>query len=131
MQLTSIFVIAASLATAQAGCFGSGTSAQYWGTQADMDGAAAMVDSICNPGGIAGTFTPGQVKPYCKAVTDSTSFSFTTEWHGDADETLQDADCKERLKKEIYGCEGGGSSTYSNWRFTSDPNRAGCFNVKK
>ncbi|KAH7159194.1 hypothetical protein DER46DRAFT_663172 [Fusarium sp. MPI-SDFR-AT-0072] len=34
---------------------------------------------------------------------------------------LDNNDCYTRLKNEIYGCDHGGESTISKWRFRADP----------
>ncbi|KAI0874931.1 hypothetical protein GGS24DRAFT_500273 [Hypoxylon argillaceum] len=39
---------------------------------------------------------------------------------------LADADCTLRLQNEINGCDRGGQSDVSGWRFKVDPNNGVC-----
>ncbi|KAL9562926.1 hypothetical protein ACKAV7_012943 [Fusarium commune] len=45
--------------------------------------------------------------------------SFENQWDQTLD--LDNNDCYTRLKNEIYGCDHGGESTISKWRFRADP----------
>ncbi|KAG7407257.1 hypothetical protein LZL87_011166 [Fusarium oxysporum] len=53
----------------------------------------------------------------------SCTFGLVFEVENQWDQTLDldNNDCYTRLKNEIYGCDHGGESTISKWRFRADP----------
>ncbi|KAF2196212.1 hypothetical protein GQ43DRAFT_383816, partial [Delitschia confertaspora ATCC 74209] len=53
-------------------------------------------------------------------------YEYWVQWKGNGGLTLNDADCKLRLKNEVNGCGYGGESTVADWYFRVDPNSGSC-----
>ncbi|KAF2793237.1 hypothetical protein K505DRAFT_244834 [Melanomma pulvis-pyrius CBS 109.77] len=113
MQLhTLLAIIAPAIATVQAGCFGSGPT---WDPTKNT--AVSVVDQICNSNGVSGFFTSGQTKSRCVNIRDHVRAQFEAQWTGGGSLSLNDGDCKLRLKNEINGCSHGGETITAQWRF--------------
>ncbi|KAF2021245.1 hypothetical protein BU24DRAFT_416902 [Aaosphaeria arxii CBS 175.79] len=122
MQFTTFLaVMAPIIATVQAGCYSGGDS---WG--GDQGVANSVVDQICNGGGVSGSFQGGQTKYACRQLSGSKKGEFWVRWTGAGTLSLNDGDCRLRLKNEINGCSNGGESTVAGWFFRSDPNGGAC-----
>jgi hypothetical protein len=128
MQFSTILVILASLATAQASavltprrCFDPDSVNWYYG----YDQALKAVDKICTAAGVSGYFGPGQIKTHCEdgppigSDKSPTTLSFAVQWTGTENPAgpLKDDDCRHDLKLEITGCKAGGQSTHSGWYY--------------
>ena len=114
MKLQILFaVLMPILVTVQAGCYG-GLTGIGW---PDRYGAHAFVDQICNSGGVSGYFNQGQTKYRCHQPGSAVKQEFWVGWRGRGGLTLNDVDCKLRLKNEIEGCGFGGESTVADWYF--------------
>ncbi|KAK7187150.1 secreted protein [Paraphaeosphaeria sporulosa] len=98
--------------------------APWWGSF--QDAANAAVDQHCNSGGVSGYFAQGQTKYFCIQHSALQKSEFWVQWKGKGGLTLDDNDCKLRLKNEINGCKWGGESTIADWYFRSDPNIGTC-----
>ncbi|KAG4273696.1 hypothetical protein FPRO04_09563 [Fusarium proliferatum] len=82
----------------------------------------AFVWDACygSQGMFSGQFRPGQTKSMCpRSVQVGLVFEVQNQWDQTLD--LNNDDCYTRLKNEIYGCDRGGESTVSKWRFRADP----------
>ncbi|KAF2872248.1 hypothetical protein BDV95DRAFT_667306 [Massariosphaeria phaeospora] len=127
MQPSTLLAILATTATASAKCFNQvkeGTA--FWGSH---DIAMNFVDEICNSGNMAGYFEAGQAKQACSAVSLDGRINWLVKWtdpESIGGLTLNDDDCKLRLKQEISMCLAGGSTTHNGWEFMSDPNFGTC-----
>jgi hypothetical protein len=131
MQFSTLLVILASLATAQASavlkpraCFDNDNPERWWWGK---DQALKAVDRICTEAGVSGYFSPGQTKTHCEqgppvgsADPKKTTLKFEVTWTGTENPkgALRDEDCRRDLKKEINGCQTGGVSTHYGWRYT-------------
>ncbi|KAF4340776.1 septin [Fusarium beomiforme] len=100
-----------------ADCYGSGDP---W---PNKDQAAQFVWDACyKPDGMfAGQFSPRKTKSMCPRIGSvGLLFEVENQWDGQTLD-LNNDDCYTRLKNEIYGCDRGGESTKSKWRFRADP----------
>ncbi|KAH7259445.1 uncharacterized protein BKA55DRAFT_687743 [Fusarium redolens] len=121
MKTTAILTAVASMLTfsvqtADAKCYGSG---DRW---PDKDQAARFVWDACygSQGMFYGQFTAGQTRWMCPRIGNvGLLFEVQNNWNEIVD--LGNDDCYTRLKNEIYGCDRGGESTVSKWRFRADP----------
>lgn len=106
-------VLAFSAQGVLATCYGSG---DHW---PNKDTAAKFAYDACynSNGMFSGQFTPGQTKSMCPRDSGlGLLFEVQNLWAGQYLD-LNNDDCYTRLKNEIYGCNQGGESTVSNWRF--------------
>jgi hypothetical protein len=126
MQLiTIVAVLTPALATVHGvalvprGCFKGGDA--WEGSQTK---AVDAVDKLCHggAGGMSGSFSQGQSKTGCLNIRDGVAAFFRVTWYGGSgpspSSTLDDNECKSRLKNEILGCDNGGGSQVVDWYFT-------------
>ncbi|KAI0390464.1 hypothetical protein F5Y17DRAFT_461726 [Xylariaceae sp. FL0594] len=119
-------VISTLLATAYAGCFGGGEAFQdkatsRWHVQRACEGYDGQ------QGVFQGWFGPGAAKTVCVQVTGTQKIDMLVQnLNTGAGFDLGDADCTYRLQNEINGCDHGGQSDVSGWRFKVDPNSGIC-----
>lgn len=119
MHLSTLFaIIAPAFVTVQAGCYSD--RPPKWDSVPDgINVANQLVDSICNSAGVSGSFSStGETKYHClNTGWDRIKFEFWVEWKGQGGTELDDGECKQRLKNEINGCQGGGQTTTAEWHF--------------
>lgn len=114
---TLAVVLGASIDSVAATCFGSGDVFQ------DKGNARWHVGRACrgydgNQGAFQGTFAPGEAKYACVQGTNTQKYEITVQnLNTGAAFDLGDGDCVLRLENEINGCDRGGESTVSGWRF--------------
>ncbi|KAG9663985.1 hypothetical protein KCV03_g10276, partial [Aureobasidium melanogenum] len=125
--LTTLAVIlGANIEGVVADCFGGGDVFQ------DKGNAKWHVGRACrgydgNQGAFQGTFAPGEAKYACVQGTNTQKYEITVQnLNTGAAFDLGDGDCVLRLENEINGCDRGGESTVSDWRFRVDPNNGIC-----
>ncbi|KAL8905873.1 MAG: hypothetical protein Q9171_006502 [Xanthocarpia ochracea] len=121
MSRTRLAHVAAGLALvshALAGCYSGGQS----GGKSEF--AQGKIEDICDRK-LLGDYLPRQPRTACLTENDF-SWHFEIKLISGEDRKLPLEECISGLTKEITGCEFGGSSTYDNWEYTSDPNRGTC-----
>ncbi|CVK96087.1 hypothetical protein LB506_009116 [Fusarium annulatum] len=109
-------ILAFNTQAVNAGCYSGGDP---W---PNKDQAAQFVWDACygSQGMFSGQFRPGQTKSMCpRSGQVGLVFEVQNQWDQTLD--LNNDDCYTRLKNEIYGCDRGGESTVSKWRFRADP----------
>lgn len=124
MRLTSLFPLAALVASAYAGCYAEkGVDAAWW-DKADARGRAQ--DACRNE--FKGTFGDKSSnrghRKVCKAAKpppanygDRRQHYVFEIWHtSSGDRAITEAECLDGLGKEIH-CDYGGESAYTNWRY--------------
>ncbi|KAK5168794.1 uncharacterized protein LTR77_006103 [Saxophila tyrrhenica] len=97
-----------------------------WG-QVGRNSAIDFINFACTqPGGMfTGYYKPRQTKSMCPTDGEGKHLSFQVQNLNDHDGfDLKDEDCVTRLRNEILGCQEGGESSVSGWRFRAEPN--GC-----
>lgn len=118
MQLqASILALISTITVVSADCFGSGDS---WSSEIQLarDGVDYWCDNaVTNGGGLSGSFTAGQTKTRCTEMTANKHAILTVQWTGQGTHSLNDNDCKDKLKQEINACEHGGRRTTADWYF--------------
>lgn len=114
----AILPLLTALTPVNAGCFSGGESWQ------DRGAARWHIERACkgydgNQGAFQGFFRPGEAKRACVQHSGTQKFEFLVQNLNSRDGfDLGDGDCVWRLQNEVNGCEKGGSSDISGWRFT-------------
>ncbi|ORY61245.1 uncharacterized protein BCR38DRAFT_487005 [Pseudomassariella vexata] len=104
------------------GCYTSGAS---WGSSKDF--ALQMAGSACNSALGQRTYVSASpVIAACYNIDTNKKVNFQVSKISSGDKFLSFADCYDGLQKEINGCGQGGDSSYTNWRYISDPNDGLC-----
>lgn len=111
MRADYLFSILPATLTVQARCY-TLTTGDYGKS---MVGADAMVDKLCEDN-LAGYFTESQTKYGCVQGSKN-KIGFWTGWGGRGALSLNNEDCKMRLKNEINACTLGGESVVADWYF--------------
>jgi hypothetical protein len=113
--LTPALATVRGMALSRRGCYSGGLS-WYMKKKA---AASAAVDGLCHggDGGVSGYFAQGQSKTGCVNLSGDSHANFEVAWYGHGGLTLNDNDCKVRLKNEINACEFGGGNTAYDWFF--------------
>jgi len=101
-------------------CFGSG---EVWG--GDRSNAITKAVSFCTLLNNANVGA-GQVLHVCQNLSTLKKVDFTVQNIGGANRRLPYAECYDGLQKEINSCDRGGATSYTNWRYTADPNAGNC-----
>ncbi|KAK9778465.1 putative Lipoprotein [Seiridium cardinale] len=110
-------VLLALISTVWAGCYGSGDIFQ------DKANARYHAQRACegydgNAGAFQGFFSAGQAKSVCVQGTTTQKYDMSVQnLNTGAGFDLADGDCTLRLHNEINGCDRGGQSDVSGWRF--------------
>ncbi|KAF3001702.1 hypothetical protein E8E14_000313 [Neopestalotiopsis sp. 37M] len=111
---------------ASAGCYSGGDVFQ------DKENARYNAQRACEgydgiQGAFQGTFAPGEAKSACVQGSPTQRYDMVVQnLNTGASFDLADADCTLRLQNEINGCDHGGESDISGWRFRVDPNNGIC-----
>lgn len=110
-------VLGTSIDSVAANCFGSGDVFQDKGN-ARWHVGRAYRGYDGNQGAFQGVFAPGEAKYACVQGTNTQKYEITVQnLNTGAAFDLGDGDCVLRLENEINGCDRGGESTVSGWRF--------------
>ncbi|KAI3329287.1 hypothetical protein HD806DRAFT_482430 [Xylariaceae sp. AK1471] len=113
MHSSILFTIPFIAATALADCFSGG---ENWASQKAM--ALATAQDICNNKFSAFSFAANQELGGCSNLDSSKKVDFILQNISDAPRTPSAAECYDGFQKEINGCDNGGSSSYTNWKYT-------------
>ncbi|KAI0386962.1 hypothetical protein F5Y04DRAFT_288764 [Hypomontagnella monticulosa] len=115
--------LAVLASTARAGCF---TGGEKW----DSDKTAVLnkIDQVCTDGTLnkeypAGSWDDNKPIGYSWDLASNRKVSLTI-WLNNiwGNTILSTTDCKSGLKKEVNGCEHGGVSEYTHWKYKADIN---------
>ncbi|KAK4182028.1 hypothetical protein QBC35DRAFT_217032 [Podospora australis] len=109
-------------ASANATCFGSG---EDWG---DRSVALTTARNLCNSD-LTGTYGPGgTTSGYRGACRNGNGKKLEFQlWHiQGGDRYISPDECYDGFQKEINGCSRGGDTSYTNWRYSADPNAGSC-----
>jgi len=106
-----------------AACFETGVSWSSIGTIYPLELLVRVCDEIVGEG----SFAAGEKRHRCRPVSmGEQHVDYTVTRISGTAGVLTYGDCWDGLQKEIVGCSKGGSSSYSNWKYTSDPNDGPC-----
>ncbi|KAG8534408.1 uncharacterized protein KY384_001253 [Bacidia gigantensis] len=101
-----------------AGCYSDG------GQVGDKDMAASKINDICT-NHLTGAYDAGASRHAC-LPDGKNRWDFTVKSIGKAKQNLPLSECISGLIKETSGCASGGSSSYTDWAYTADPNAGAC-----
>ncbi|RYO88286.1 hypothetical protein DL766_008441 [Monosporascus sp. MC13-8B] len=118
---TSFLVIVTAASSVLGGCFSGG---ENWATQKAI--ALSKAQDVCNNKYSKATFGSGQALGACYALDSDKQVDFVLEYIGGDTRTISAAECYDGFQKEINGCDHGGSTAYTNWKYTADPNAGAC-----
>ncbi|KAF2658847.1 hypothetical protein K491DRAFT_713100 [Lophiostoma macrostomum CBS 122681] len=104
--------------TAYAGCYSGG---EDWGNKQVALNAA---DTACR-NNFQGDFGGNSNRHVC-INGNGKKLEFTIYRLGGTNRALFWDECYDGLQKEINGCDHGGDSSYTNWRYVADPNAGSC-----
>ncbi|KAI8297743.1 hypothetical protein K4K59_003233 [Colletotrichum sp. SAR11_240] len=115
--LTVFGVLGTNITNVSAGCY---TGGDTWANKGD---AVYHAGRACrgydgNQGVFQGSFAPGEVKNLCYQYGDQKWEFQIFNLNTGAGFDLNDDDCANGLSKEIIGCDSGGQSDNSGWRFS-------------
>ncbi|KAK3956155.1 hypothetical protein QBC32DRAFT_331562 [Pseudoneurospora amorphoporcata] len=122
MKTQSILIALGSMLLAvqdvSAGCY---TSGDKWPNKEEA--RRFVIDACNNQGGMfTGTYSKGQTKAMCPRSNGlGLLFEVQNLTPNEGQSDLNNAECTVRLENEINGCDRGGQSTISGWRFRADP----------
>lgn len=126
MQLPSILSFAVLAATTvHARCYAEkGIDEAYW-QKGDARARAKEACAGVFAGSYSGSGTDGGHRSTCVAAMppppnygDRTQhYVFEVSHVGDGDRVIKTSECEDGLIKEINGCDYGGDSSYTNWRY--------------
>ncbi|KAI6082355.1 hypothetical protein F4821DRAFT_263963 [Hypoxylon rubiginosum] len=123
MKLVCTLSLAALAALASAGCFSGG---QKW--DGDKQAVLDKIDAVCADGTLnreypAGSWDDDQPITYDWDVTTTRRVHLGV-WLNNiwGNTVLSTSDCKSGLRKEVDGCEHGGQSEYTHWKYRADIN---------
>ncbi|KAI0121362.1 hypothetical protein BJ170DRAFT_698499 [Xylariales sp. AK1849] len=96
------FVLTFTAATSVLGeCFNGGDN---WASQKAL--ALTKAQDVCNLNGKKADFILEKISDGRRGISAS--------------------ECYDGFQKEINGCDNGGSTSYTKWKYTADPNSGGC-----
>ncbi|TGO25862.1 hypothetical protein BPAE_0071g00330 [Botrytis paeoniae] len=122
MQFLSIITILSFTTGIYAGCYTSGIA----GSAANIN---SYLGTICN--GLSGNYVKNEQRHQCVMDSASVQWDFTLEYIGsDASRNIGSTECISGMQKET-ACGKGGSSSYSNWAYTADPNAGSCYSISE
>ena len=107
-----LLLVSSLLTLASAGCFTSGAD---WGPN-NKNEAIRDLQSVCDR--LNGPYRGGQTKSACRNGNGGIRFNFTVKKFTSGERTLAKANCVEKLRREIDGCDKGGKSSYTDFEFT-------------
>ncbi|ETS76572.1 hypothetical protein PFICI_11959 [Pestalotiopsis fici W106-1] len=104
------------------GCYSGG---EPWGDSKDY--AFQLAAGACNSAMGQRTYTAlSSSTSTCYDLGNNRHVNFNIFKLTGDDRFLGYDECYDGLQKEINGCGYGGDSSYTNWRYISDPNAGGC-----
>lgn len=118
MQYAATASLLLALSTAvSAGCYTGGASSTAADvaklTENNFNALRLVCSAMTN-----GAFVPGQETQFClTAANRENKWNFHIQRIG-RDAALSVGDCIDGLRKEVTGCQHGGSTAYANWRYT-------------
>lgn len=94
-------------------CFGSG---EFWG--GDRSHAENRALDFCVKLGLPTNFAKDRNFHRCFNLSSLKKVDFTIKNISGASRSLTFRECVDGLKKEVNGCDRGGATSYTNWRYT-------------
>lgn len=94
------------------GCFDGG---ENWG--ADRNYAYNYATRACEEA-FVGTYRPGDIRAICYNLDSTKKVDFALELISKSNRDIAADECYDGLQKEIGGCDNGGSTSYTNWKYT-------------
>ncbi|KAF2417712.1 hypothetical protein EJ08DRAFT_666377 [Tothia fuscella] len=103
------------------GCYSGG---ERWAN--DRAYALQQAQAFCNDVG-RGNYYAGESRPKCYNLSSNKKVNFVLSLLSTVPGRYIDApECYDGMIKEINGCDNGGDTTYTNWRYIADPNAGNC-----
>ncbi|KAG0143304.1 hypothetical protein CROQUDRAFT_49017 [Cronartium quercuum f. sp. fusiforme G11] len=100
------------------------TSGATYGTPANRARASQALQSVCAE--LAGTYGASETKSTCRDSPENVRFNFVLQHVKNGQRVIDANECMDGMNKEITGCNQGGDTTYTNWRYSVDPNTGLC-----
>ncbi|KAI2627289.1 hypothetical protein GGS26DRAFT_599225 [Hypomontagnella submonticulosa] len=123
MKFSNFLGLAALASTASAGCFSGG---EKW--DGDKNAVLGTIDQVCTNGTLnrkypAGSWDDNRPISHSWGLKSNRIVTLTI-WLNNiwGDTPLSMESCKDGLKKEVNGCEHGGVSEYTTWKYRADIN---------
>lgn len=112
---SSFLVTLTAAALANATCF---TGGEQWASQKPY--ALQQLEYACRLNFANTLFYNGEPETgVCYDIGGGKMVNFNLKYVGDDDtREMDDTECYDGFQKEINGCEYGGASQYTNWRYT-------------
>ncbi|KAI0406128.1 hypothetical protein F4802DRAFT_596489 [Xylaria palmicola] len=121
MHSSILFAVPFIATTALAGCFSGG---EDWASQRAM--ALAAAQNVCNNKFSTFTFKAGQELGGCGNLDSTKKVDLIMQNISEGSRKPTSSECYDGFQKEINGCDNGGSTSYTNWKYTADPNAGSC-----
>ncbi|KAK6078646.1 hypothetical protein SCUP234_04293 [Seiridium cupressi] len=119
---TCFFLIITAASSVLGGCFSGG---ENWASQRSI--ALSNAQDICNTKfSKADWNTKGQSLAGCYNLDSEKQVDFILERIQDGHRDISASECYDGFQKQINNCDHGGSTSYSNWKYTADPNANSC-----
>lgn len=109
----SFFLTVTAATSVLAGCFSGG---ENWASQKAM--ALAKAQDVCNTKYSTDAWSGGQQLGACYDLDSGKKVDFVLEKISDGLRNISPEECYDGFQKEINGCENGGSTSYTNWKYT-------------
>ncbi|KAF4989107.1 hypothetical protein FGRMN_9349 [Fusarium graminum] len=111
-----------SVALANAKCHESGADIATQRTYAE-----GKIREACDLKFTIKKWSPGERLGICYNLDSTKKIDLVLERIGEGDDReIKSAECFDGFQKEINGCDYGGTSSYTNWKYSSDPNAGQC-----
>jgi len=111
MALPSAEPVAPEHTIQKRSCYSSGVT---WG--GDRGNAYGKATEACK--GFVGTFSSKDIKYACRNLSSKKKVDFTLHYIGSGSRDIAEAECYDGLRKEIDNCDRGGSTSYTNWKYS-------------
>ncbi|KAG0139353.1 hypothetical protein CROQUDRAFT_666633, partial [Cronartium quercuum f. sp. fusiforme G11] len=87
-----------------------------YGSSANRARASQALESVCKE--LTGTYAATTFKTVCRDSPEKIRFNFFVQHVKIGRRDIGITECMEGLNKEITGCDKGGDTTYTNWRYS-------------
>jgi len=104
------------------------TTGGDWGGAANRALATNFVKSVCDE--LRGSYGDMETRTTCRNGNDKIKFDYLLQHITGGSRSIDEAECMDGMKKEITGCDNGGDTRYTNWRYSVDPNPGACWGRK-
>ncbi|KAH9902052.1 hypothetical protein F4778DRAFT_791010 [Xylariomycetidae sp. FL2044] len=129
MQVKLALVFCTFVGMIAAKCRGGGGTGDDTPDWPSVDFVKAAVNKVCENGDFNGKYQGNEKRDYKYTVNPSDKntivsgnhFRFAIERIKSDQRDLGKDECVDGLSKEVTGCWYGGTSSYTNWKYTSEP----------